>query len=200
LSIGFIGFIGFIDIIGCLLICCDMIGLMLHGAGKMTQAIIHDSSKQNAQISDNSSSDSLYDVDFLLWTEAIAAKLRARDFANLDLENLIEEIEGLGKSDKKELLNRLATLIEHLLKRVYVNMPECFNGWERTIREQRKQIKRELKFSPSLIRFWDGFFDEALVDALDEVRSEEGYRSINFPDTWQFNRDVEAILTVNFWE
>ncbi len=177
-----------------------MIGLMLHGAGKMTQAIIHDSSKQNAQISDNSSSDSLYDVDFLLWTEAIAAKLRARDFANLDLENLIEEIEGLGKSDKKELLNRLATLIEHLLKRVYVNMPECFNGWERTIREQRKQIKRELKFSPSLIRFWDEFFDEALVDALDEVRSEEGYRSINFPDTWQFNRDVEAILTVNFWE
>lgn len=166
----------------------------------MTQAIMRDSSKQNAQVSSNSSSKSLYDVDFLLWTEAIAASLRAGDFANLDMENLIEEIEGLGNSDKKELLNRLATLMEHLLKRVYVNMPECFNGWERTIREQRKQIKRELKFSPSLVRFWDEFFDEAWVDALDEVRSEEGYKSINFPDTWQFSRDVEAILAVKFWE
>jgi len=173
-----------------------MIGLMLRGAGKMTQAIIRESSKQNAQTSNNSH----YDVHFLLWTEAMVARLRAGDFANLDLENLIEEIEGLGKSDKKELLNRLATLIEHLLKRVYVNMPECFNGWERTIREQRKQIKRELKFSPSLVRFWDEFFDEALVDALDEVRSEEGYKSINFPDTWQFSRDIRAVLTVDFWE
>ena len=78
-------------------------------------------------------------------------------------------------------------------------MPECFNGWERTIREQRKQIKRELKFSPSLVRFWDEFFDEALVDALDEVRSEEGYKSINFPDTWQFSQDIQAVLTVDFW-
>ena len=46
---------------------------------------------------------SLYEQDFLLWSEETAAKLRARDFENLDLENLIEEVESLGRSDRKEL-------------------------------------------------------------------------------------------------
>ncbi len=44
---------------------------------------------------------SLYETDFLLWTEETIAKLKARDFDHVDLENLIEEIESLGKSDKK---------------------------------------------------------------------------------------------------
>jgi Domain of unknown function DUF29 len=50
---------------------------------------------------------SLYEQDILLWSEETAAKLRARDFDNLDLENLIEEIEALGISQKKELMSRL---------------------------------------------------------------------------------------------
>jgi hypothetical protein len=65
----------------------------------------------------------LYDRDYLLWTEDIVNKLRAKDFDRLDLENLIEEIEDLGRSEKKQLKNRLATLLEHLLKRLYVDAP-----------------------------------------------------------------------------
>jgi hypothetical protein len=142
----------------------------------------------------------LYDRDYLQWVEDIVSKLRARDFEHLDMENLLEEIEDLGKSEKKELLNRLATLLEHLLKRIYVNMPQEFNGWERTIREQRRQIKRAIKFSPSLAPLFDQFFDEAFGDALDEVRKEKGYKSVRFPDTWQFSRDLDAILNIDFWE
>ncbi len=142
----------------------------------------------------------LYDQDYLQWVEDIVSKLRARDFEHLDIENLLEEIEDLGKSEKKELLNRLATLLEHLLKRLYVNMPQEFNGWERTIREQRRQIKRAIKFSPSLAPLFDQFFDEAFEEALDEVCKEKGYKSVQFPDTWQFSRDLDAILNIDFWE
>ena len=70
---------------------------------------------------------SLYESDFLLWTQDTIAKLRAKDFDHVDLENLIEEIESLRKSDKKEIKSRLTTLLTHLLKRIYVNMPQEFN-------------------------------------------------------------------------
>jgi hypothetical protein len=142
----------------------------------------------------------LYDRDYLQWVEDVANKLRARDFDHLDIENLIEEIEDLGKSEKRELLNRLTTLLEHLLKRLYVDMPQEFNGWERTIREQRRQIKRAIGFSPSLAPLFDRFFDEAFDDALDEVRKEKGYKYVQLPDTWQFSHDLDAMLNIDFWE
>ena len=62
----------------------------------------------------------LYDRDLNLWLEEAIAKLKAGDFQNLDVENLIEELEGLAGRDRRELENRLTTLLEHLLKRLYV--------------------------------------------------------------------------------
>jgi Domain of unknown function DUF29 len=94
----------------------------------------------------------------------------------------------------------LTALLEHLLKRLYVEIPQEFNGWERTIREQRRQIKRAIEFSPSLAPLFDRFFDDAFDDALDEVRKERGYNSVLFPDTWQFSRDLDAMLNTDFWE
>ncbi len=140
----------------------------------------------------------LYNVDYLLWTEETIAKLRARDFDRVDLENLIEEIEDLGRSQKRELKQRLKTLLEHLLKRLYVDMPQEFNGWERTIREQRQQIKLELMDSPSLKSIWEKSFDLAWQFALETVRDD--YPQFAFPDTWQFKRHIDAILNIKFWE
>lgn len=94
--------------------------------------------------------DTLYKRDFVAWCEDTAAKLRRRDIDNLDFENLIEEIESLGRSDRRELKNRLTVLLAHILKRIYVNSPENFNGWELTIIEQRRQIRDLLEESPSL--------------------------------------------------
>lgn len=140
----------------------------------------------------------LYNVDYLLWTEETIAKLRARDFDRVDLENLIEEIEDLGRSQKRELKQRLKTLLEHLLKRLYVDMPQEFNGWERTIREQRQQIKLELMDSPSLKSIWEKSFDLAWQFALETVCDD--YPQFAFPDTWQFKRHIDAILNIKFWE
>lgn len=141
---------------------------------------------------------SLYESDFLLWTQDTIAKLKARDFAHVDFENLIEEIESLGRSEKKELASRLEALLAHLLKRIYIGMPQEFNGWERTIREQRRRLTQALRKTPSLKSVWDELLDDAWELALDTVRDD--YAQYQFPDTWQFGRDINAMLTVNFWE
>jgi hypothetical protein len=143
---------------------------------------------------------SLYETDFVLWTEETVAKLKARDFDHVDLENLIEEIESLGKSDKKEIRSRLTTLIAHLLKRIYVNMPQEFNGWERTIRNQRTDLELALMDSPSLKTIWNDAFDVAFRLALRDVRDEHEKKGYQIPEQWQFSRDIEAMLSVKFWD
>jgi hypothetical protein len=143
---------------------------------------------------------SLYDRDYLLWTEDIVNKLQARDLDGLDFENLIEEIEDLGRSQKHKLRSHLTTLVEHLLKRCYVPMANEFNGWERTIREQRRQIKWMTEASPSLTPYFREIFDLTFAEALEEVMAEPGYKFVKFPDTWQFDRDRDSLLNVDFWE
>ena len=141
---------------------------------------------------------SLYEEDFLLWSEDTAAKLKARDFEHLDLENLIEEVESLGRSDRKELLNRLIVLLEHLLKRLYVELPQDYNGWERTIRTQRRHLETLLEESPSLRSIWSERFDRAWISALKMVQ--EDYPDVNFPDRFPYSADVETLLNKKYWE
>jgi hypothetical protein len=141
---------------------------------------------------------SLYDQDILLWVEDTVAKLKAHDFTNLDLENLIEEVESLGVSQKKELLNRLITLLEHLLKRIYVPLPNDYNGWERTVRNQRKKLEALLVEVPSLKTRWNISFSSAWNIALKTVRAE--YSKVEFPDSWQFSSDLEPMLSDRFWQ
>ena len=143
---------------------------------------------------------SLYETDFLLWTEETVAKLKAKDFDHVDFENLIEEIESLGRSEKKEVRNRLKTLLEHLIKRIYVDMPQEFNGWERTIREQRAEIRVELNDMPSVKRFWEELFDVAWGLALLKVKGEYEKKGYHIPEQWQFSRDIDAMLSVKFWD
>ncbi|ELS34019.1 MULTISPECIES: DUF29 domain-containing protein [Pseudanabaena] len=139
----------------------------------------------------------LYESDYLLWTQETIAKLKARDFDHIDFENLIEEIEDLGRSYRDELESRLDVLLSHILKRLYVPLPNDYNGWERTIREQRKQIRRRLEKSPSLKNYLPEIFDKIWQDVIKEVR--EDYPQYDFPDLWQFDRDIDTLLNGNFW-
>ncbi len=141
---------------------------------------------------------SLYEQDFLQWTEATVAQLKARDFEHLDFENLIEEIDALGRSQRKELKSRLLVLLEHLLKRLYVPSPGDYRGWENTIEEQRRQIELELEDSPSLKNYWDAAFDTGWRLALKGVR--KSYPAVNFPDKWPFDQAPDAMLNCDFWE
>lgn len=140
----------------------------------------------------------LYDRDFIEWCEATASQLKAKKFDQLDLDNLIEEIEGLAKRDKRELKNRLTVLLAHLLKRLYVDNPDNFRGWELTIREQRRQIQDLLEDSPSLKSYLGEVFTVAYQNALEDVRFE--YQKTDFPDTWQFEATPDDLLSENYWE
>jgi len=141
---------------------------------------------------------SLYDRDFALWLEDTAAKLKARDINNLDWDNLVEEIEALGISQKHEVESRLKTILTHILKRCYVALPDCFRVWQVTIRTQRNDLNRLLKKAPSLRNHLLVEFDEIYQEAVSEVREE--YPDTQFPETWNFNRDLKEILTGIFWE
>ncbi|WP_420393540.1 DUF29 domain-containing protein [Acuticoccus sp.] len=90
-----------------------------------------------------------YDVDFFLWTQEQAARLRARADATLDWANLAEEIEGLGKRDRREVDSRLEVLLLHLVKWQYQREARSA-GWIGSIREQRRNIERIVEDSPSL--------------------------------------------------
>lgn len=93
----------------------------------------------------------LYDRDFYAWSMQAAELLRQRRFAELDTESLIEEVEDLGKSVKRELKSRLRTLLEHLLYISYLARDEREGwGWKSTAIEQRQALADLLADNPSL--------------------------------------------------
>ncbi len=114
----------------------------------------------------------LYDIDFALWIEDTVNQLKSRNLENLDWDNLIEEIESLGKRDKRELESRLTTLFEHALKRCYVSLPDCYRGWEVTISRTQQDIKKQLKDSPSLRNYLQGNYLNCYQEALENMRIE----------------------------
>ncbi|MBF2029881.1 MAG: DUF29 domain-containing protein [Oscillatoriales cyanobacterium C42_A2020_001] len=140
----------------------------------------------------------LYDRDLNLWLEETVAKLKARQFDELDLDNLIDEVEALARRDKRELRSRLKVLLSHLLKRNYVNSARDFRGWESTIREQRSALQDILDDSPSLKPYLVEVFDSVWQSALREA--EEDYPSTQFPQNCPFPLDVDTLLTEKFWE
>ncbi len=96
-----------------------------------------------------------YDDDFLIWTERQAELLRrvaAGDAVNEapDWTHIVEEIESLGKSDRREVRNRIATILLHLIKLQASPAAEPRNGWIDTVLEQRSRLHGVLNDSPSL--------------------------------------------------
>jgi hypothetical protein len=96
----------------------------------------------------------LYDRDFVLWTEEQAALLRGAEGSNLplDWDNLAEEIESLGRSQRTELKSQIRRVLRHLFKLVVSPAAEPRGGWRATIRDARVEIEDVLEESPSLRR------------------------------------------------
>ena len=106
----------------------------------------------------------LYDLDFSTWTLEQSQLLQEGKWQSLDIINLVEEIESLGKEQRQELRNRLGILIGHLLKWEY--QPEMRSkSWRATIREERKEVLRLLKENPSL----KSYLGEAITDAYESA-------------------------------
>lgn len=118
-----------------------------------------------------------YETDVVAWANEQARLIRAGRFDLLDLEHIAEEIEDVGKSEQRELANRMAVLLAHLLKWQY--QPERRGAsWERTIKAQRERIALRLSRTPSLQAclndpaWWLDAWDDALRDATKETGME----------------------------
>ena len=130
----------------------------------------------------------LYDEDFVRWTEDQAAALRAGHIDALDLENLAEEIESVGRRDRRELKSRLGVLLLHLLKGGH--QPDKQTGsWDSTIRTQRSEIEEVLADSPSLRREVEASIGEAYPRARRNAAAETGLPLATFPETCPFGED-----------
>jgi hypothetical protein len=108
----------------------------------------------------------LYDEDFYVWTETQAALLREREFDSLDLDNLIEEVEALGRAEKASVLNNASVIIEHLLKLQYSPAQDPRNAWRASVREHRRRLRRDL--TPRLRQI----LDAELLTLYREVRDD----------------------------
>jgi Domain of unknown function DUF29 len=120
----------------------------------------------------------LYELDFYAWTVEQSKLLKEGDLQNLDIINLVEEVESLGKQQRQELRNRLGVLMGHLLKWNY--QPEKRSkSWRVTIREQRREISIHLKENPSLKPYLEEAIALAYESALDLVVRET---PLDYPD------------------
>lgn len=139
----------------------------------------------------------LYEQDFVAWCDDTVTKLKAGHFPEIDIHSLIEEIESLAGRDRRELKSRLRVLLAHLLKRIYVNSPENYRGWEITIREQRSSILDLLEQSPSLGTYLSETFPRCWNDALAEVN--EDYPQAESPENWALSNETDTLLKEKFW-
>ncbi|MBF0345169.1 MAG: DUF29 domain-containing protein [Nitrospirae bacterium] len=141
---------------------------------------------------DASKEEFLYASDFYKWSLKTAELLRQGRFGELDIENIAEEIESLGKSEKKELRNRLAVLIMHLLKWQY-QPDKRSKSWKSTISVQRVEIKFVLKDSPSLTHIVETIIEEAYEKAIVMFQKETRSSQIELPETcpYIFNQLID---------
>ncbi|MFO0053936.1 MAG: DUF29 domain-containing protein [Dolichospermum sp.] len=109
----------------------------------------------------------LYDQDYYLWIRTTINQLRTGQFSAVDLENLLEELETIGRSEKRAIESLLTKLLVHLLKlKCWDSERERNQGhWLGEIRTFRREIKHELKDSPSLKPYILEIFDECYQDA-----------------------------------
>lgn len=134
-----------------------------------------------------------YDRDFFKWTKTQAELLKKRNLEELDIGNLIEEIESLGRNDKRALKSQLTRLLMHLLKLEY--QPEKQEGttsWKNSIVEAERAIKYLIEDSPSLRNELDKMFNDSYEDARQDAARETGLKINNFPKACRYT--LEEIL------
>lgn len=122
----------------------------------------------------------LYEQDYYLWLESTAKLLREGQLSLLDTANLLEEIEDMGRSEKRAVYSNLKILLTHLLK--YQYQPEKrSNSWMATIVEHRQKLKKAFKESPSLQSYFTEIFNECYQDARELAAAETGFSLETFP-------------------
>lgn len=133
-----------------------------------------------------------YDSDFYGWTQQQAALLKGGRFDAIDLDNLVAEVEAMGRQEREQLVNRLGILMGHLLKWQYQPLMRC-NSWVGTIREQRRRIQRLMKRNPSLQPFLEEALLEAYPDGRDLAIQDTNLGDSTFPEECPFSLNFAII-------
>jgi hypothetical protein len=145
----------------------------------------------------------LYEQDFYAWTQEQAALLEARQFDALDIPNLVEEITSVGKSEQRQLYDRLIVLLEHLLKLAVAHeqFPGMYEhnrrGWRASCRTQRLRLAKVLRDNPSLTPTVPAELADAYavarVDAASALEIDEDAGPPQCPWT------PDEVLAADFW-
>ncbi len=136
-----------------------------------------------------------YQKDYYGWLQENVRLIRERKFSEIDTENLIEELESMGKCEKRELSSRLTILLLQLLKWQYQTVKRSTN-WRNTIAVQRIDIRELLEDSPSLRNEILDKIEIAYEKAKLAAEVETGIEKQNFPAACPFS--LEQILDENF--
>jgi hypothetical protein len=138
---------------------------------------------------------SLYERDFYLWLEQQAALLRDGRLDELDIANLLEEIESMGRKDKKAIQSNLVVVLSHLLK--YQFQPDQrSSSWRGSILEHRRRLRYDFKDSPSLRGHASEVFTQAYEDAREQASAESGLPLRQFPKASPYT--LEQVLDPKF--
>jgi hypothetical protein len=136
---------------------------------------------------------SLYEQDLVAWAEQQASLLRAGRFAAIDAANLAEQIESLGASERRELRNRLARVLQHLLKWQYQPGFRS-SSWATAIRVQRDELAAVLDDSPSLRRTLPDILPRAYALGRGWAMQETGLLDLPEACPWT----VEQVVATGF--
>ena len=142
------------------------------------------------------SNSTLYDHDFYAWANEQAGLLRAGKLSAADIEHIAEEIESMGKTEKRELVSRLEVLLLHLLKWQY--QPDHRGAsWQATIRVQRRDLAVHMADNPSLKSKLPEAVGQAYGNAIIEAGAETGLSESTFPAEcpWLFDQ----MMADDFW-
>jgi ParB-like chromosome segregation protein Spo0J len=137
------------------------------------------------QISSATDATNLYDRDYYLWLSHTANLISEGKFSEVDAVNLIEEIQDMGRSEKRAIESNLVVLLLHLLKYKYQSDKRT-NSWKSSIREHRRRLRKALSDSPSLKRHFEQVVDECYQDAREQAADETGLPIATFPQELSF--------------
>ncbi|MEL6437640.1 MAG: DUF29 domain-containing protein [Cyanobacteria bacterium J06621_8] len=129
----------------------------------------------------------LYHRDFNLWVEQIKTAIHNQNLEAMDWDNLLDEIDDMGKSEKRSLESYLELLIAHILKIKYWESEKERNckHWQVEVRNFRNRIQRLLKRSPSLEKYLQEVYPEILEETI---------------NTWKIEFDIPQDTTISLIE
>jgi len=136
-------------------------------------------------------SNNLYEQDYYLWVEDILKKIQDKRWEEMDWDNLWEEIDDMGKSQKQRLISNLRILLMHLLKWEF-QADKRTNSWKYTIIEHRRRILEQLEDSPSLKNYLNSKFEPTYQKSRKDASLETNLALSLFPEKYPYK--VEQIL------